>query len=82
MGFFVGINSVEIMSFKFLIFEPLTCRFFFPVPSSVAERDVSNLHAWLYALVGFLCFVMLVPRQLVAQNYFNRESIAMIRSAR
>ncbi len=26
------------------------------LPAAFAGRDVSNLHAWLYALVGFLFF--------------------------
>ena len=39
-------------------------------PPSISEREISVRPAWLCALVGFFCFVMLVPGLLVAQTEF------------
>ncbi len=54
--------------FTFLFSQPLTCKFNFHIRSVVAEQDTS-CPAWLCALVGFLCFVMLVPGVLDHTGY-------------
>ena len=42
-------------------------------PPSISEREISVRPACLCALVGFFCFVMLVPGLLVAQTEFQGD---------
>ena len=65
---------LELMLFKFLICQLLTSKFVFHNRSDVAEREISVCPAWLCALVGFLCFVMLVPGLLLAQTEIDGEA--------
>ena len=71
------INLVEIKLFIFSISPHINSNVHIPYRSSATEREIS-CHARLCSLAGLLCFVMLVPGVLVAQNHLNRENVTMV----
>ena len=59
---------MEVVLFTFSFRQPLAKNLNIHISSAVADRKAFVRPAWLCALVGFLCFVMLVPGLLIAQT--------------
>jgi hypothetical protein len=61
------------MSATHLFSTCLTFLINFQKPSANADRYISRFSVWFCALVGFLCFVMLIPGVLVSQTEVEGE---------
>jgi len=62
-----GVNMALVFSFRQLFSELSNFSF----PTIIVDRDISVCPTWLYALVGFLCFVQLAIISQKSWSFIN-----------